>query len=394
MAPSLGRSSLSSDKSHRRGFSFSSDKSQRPTPSSLKETHEEKEKRLLKTKADPTLAIQEAQPAAVALEKSNLGSLRSMQHRDQWGNIITDPDLSNPTRPRFERPLDTIRSFEAAIDGTYQSRRISYLPSENNSRPGSYYGNSSGRYHDQGYGRSSRPNSYFEYQNNYNGYNHHGGRSRPRPGNRMNPDYGYGNGHYDSRGNVYRNHAYEQSNDNVTTGSGSGSNQTDPWGASTDPSSVNSSLDRLQQSHAPEPSKPEPAAVGDQYSLDRFGAGPQIDTSFPEFRDATPPTPPAHGGRIQSGSPHSYHNHPAHSFDPPKPTFNGPHTNSHGGPIPSFSSNPPSPPPHTSGLPQHSFGGASTSTSASTNGYSAQPQDQGSKSEKRKSWFKRRFSRQ
>lgn len=62
MAPSLGRSSLSSDKSHRRGFSFSSDKSQRPTPSSLKETHEEKEKRLLKTKADPTLAIQEAQP--------------------------------------------------------------------------------------------------------------------------------------------------------------------------------------------------------------------------------------------------------------------------------------------------------------------------------------------
>lgn len=27
-----------------------------------------------------------------------------------------EPDLSNPTRYRFERPLDTIRSFEAAIE--------------------------------------------------------------------------------------------------------------------------------------------------------------------------------------------------------------------------------------------------------------------------------------
>jgi hypothetical protein len=38
-----------------------------------------------------------------------------------------DPDWSNPTRPRFERPLDTIRSFEAAIYGTYSSQRpVSY----------------------------------------------------------------------------------------------------------------------------------------------------------------------------------------------------------------------------------------------------------------------------
>lgn len=27
-----------------------------------------------------------------------------------------DPDLSNPTRHRLERPLDTIRSFEANIE--------------------------------------------------------------------------------------------------------------------------------------------------------------------------------------------------------------------------------------------------------------------------------------
>lgn len=39
---------------------------------------------------------------------------------------VVDPDLSNPTRPRFERPLDTIRSFEAAIYGQYSGRPGSY----------------------------------------------------------------------------------------------------------------------------------------------------------------------------------------------------------------------------------------------------------------------------
>ncbi len=38
-----------------------------------------------------------------------------------------DPDRSNPTRSRWERPLDTIRSFEAAIDGNYS--RKSYMRS-------------------------------------------------------------------------------------------------------------------------------------------------------------------------------------------------------------------------------------------------------------------------
>lgn len=60
-------------------------------------------------------------------------SLRSMRHTDREGRLISrsmpsrqttgqmltdtaDPDLSNPTRHRLERPLDTIRSFEAAIE--------------------------------------------------------------------------------------------------------------------------------------------------------------------------------------------------------------------------------------------------------------------------------------
>lgn len=39
--------------------------------------------------------------------------------------LVADPDRSNPTRSRWERPLDTIRSFEAAIDGNY--KRQSYM---------------------------------------------------------------------------------------------------------------------------------------------------------------------------------------------------------------------------------------------------------------------------
>jgi hypothetical protein len=37
--------------------------------------------------------------------------------------ILGDPDLSNPTRARLERPLDTIRSFEAAIDAQRKQNR-------------------------------------------------------------------------------------------------------------------------------------------------------------------------------------------------------------------------------------------------------------------------------
>ena len=66
--------------------------------------------------------------------------------------LLADPDRSNPTRARLERPLDTIRSFEAAVDRSYnrrasqcgdfalgpagmntpdmQSRRSSWMPSE------------------------------------------------------------------------------------------------------------------------------------------------------------------------------------------------------------------------------------------------------------------------
>jgi hypothetical protein len=73
----------------------------------LTETHGEK--KYLHTKADPSKALNEAQPgeppkdnpkkkvhfadnpvsASVALEESNLGDLRSMIHKDAAGNIIS-----------------------------------------------------------------------------------------------------------------------------------------------------------------------------------------------------------------------------------------------------------------------------------------------------------------
>lgn len=39
--------------------------------------------------------------------------------------LVADPDRSNPTRSRWERPLDTIRAFEAAIDGSYSRKPYS-----------------------------------------------------------------------------------------------------------------------------------------------------------------------------------------------------------------------------------------------------------------------------
>ncbi|KAJ5808984.1 hypothetical protein N7474_010253 [Penicillium riverlandense] len=79
---------------------------------------QDSQKTALHTKNDPNLALYEAQPIAVNTQPATRDtvSLRSMQHKDRDGRVISDPDLSNPTRNRLERPLDTIRSFQAAIE--------------------------------------------------------------------------------------------------------------------------------------------------------------------------------------------------------------------------------------------------------------------------------------
>ncbi|KXG51733.1 uncharacterized protein PGRI_091260 [Penicillium griseofulvum] len=80
----------------------------------------------LQTKADPNMALHEQEPTAVNLQPGSRDafSLRSIQHKDRDGKIITDPDLSNPTRSRLERPLETIRSFDAAIEAHRKQQRM------------------------------------------------------------------------------------------------------------------------------------------------------------------------------------------------------------------------------------------------------------------------------
>ncbi|KAE8407275.1 hypothetical protein BDV37DRAFT_30340 [Aspergillus pseudonomiae] len=257
---------------HSRGFSFGgrSDKSSNSGSNKIRltESAEEKHKRTLHTKADPMVAMSEAQP--------------------------TDPDLSNPTRPRLERPLDTIRSFEAAIYGSYNSRPVSYARTDHESTPGaeysrrsSYYGGHNGHhrgYNDQngyynGRGTYSRPESYME--SNYGGgpppenhypYNQGGGR-RPRR-HRMEPEYHGAQNGYGSNG-------YHKSYENVTAASGSGSN-TDPWANnSTDPSSVNSSIDQLQLQQQQQQQQllqqqQQERAVAERYGFAGFGPEPNL----------------------------------------------------------------------------------------------------------------------
>jgi hypothetical protein len=47
---------------------------------------------------------------------------------DTDGTCSADPDRANPTRPRLERPLETIMSFQRNIDYTDHTRRSPYAP--------------------------------------------------------------------------------------------------------------------------------------------------------------------------------------------------------------------------------------------------------------------------
>ncbi|CZT47394.1 uncharacterized protein RSE6_07948 [Rhynchosporium secalis] len=265
-------------------FSFRSTHSRKSSSGSQKidlhESHQEKESKRLTTKADPQMALNEAEPSMVAREKASLAPIRAIQHRDNQGNPIADPDRSNPTRSRWERPLDTIRAFEAAIDGNYSGSRKSYLRTDSDAqstynRRSSYLGGTQvttdDRYRGQsGYynGRSQsyrpesfadgrgngmmRPDSYFHDQSN--GY--HPNRAR-YPRTASEPHFNYGQGVYPMPGN-------QSSYETVATASGSGS---DPAGYQT-PLSENSSIDRA----APLPLVREP---GESYGFNGFGANPQ-----------------------------------------------------------------------------------------------------------------------
>lgn len=98
------------------------------SPQNVKLSKEDEEKWKIRTASvsDPILeAVQEAQPfeqAADAFQDPNRKSYfsgleGSNELRDIFGQPIETPDISNPTRARDERPLDTIRGFEYAVSG-------------------------------------------------------------------------------------------------------------------------------------------------------------------------------------------------------------------------------------------------------------------------------------
>lgn len=262
-------------------FSFKSDKSassrhEKHHKDHFRESAEEKRRGHLTatTKANPNAAMNEDQPIAAALEKPTLQSLRSFQHTDVNGNPIAEPDLSNPTRPRWERPLDTIRSFEAAIDNEYRRRtsvtRTESSPDATNgytSRRSSYYGgqDQNQRYSQVGgyYGSRAAAAARDNYADN--SYGQPMGPPRSRYSQRIHSEPMI-NRHGNGQG-VYPTHGYQQSRDTVNTGGSNGS-QSEPWTYSTDPSSENSSIERSTPVTKPDP--------GEQYGFTGFGGAPQF----------------------------------------------------------------------------------------------------------------------
>lgn len=326
--------------------------------------------------------------------------------------VSAEPDRSNPTRSRWERPLDTIRSFEAAIDGNYSNRKSFIRPgnpsrtnsprgrvlniglpdSESawNSRRTSYYGNSKlvwrsngqpgrrslivppaddrapGRFsHDSYYG--NRPPSMIysaRHDGSQNDLRQPGGWARDN----YDPPHGYpGQRKYPrSNSDVHNYPGYRHQNPNeypipsnhrsyetVASASGSGSSA-EPAGYQTDPtSSENSSVDRMQ---AVPRRQPEP--------VNDYGIGFSQDSEYqaPAFSVGVSNSPVTNGAGTGTPAMAGY-----------------PQTNTA---VNYGNSVPPAPPQKDRILRKP------------TNAQPAQqPQERPAAPEKRKSWFSRRFSK-
>lgn len=73
-------------------------------------------------------AIRDAQPFEISNDGTAVSTSPQGRTRDVFGNVINDPDRSNPSRPRDERPLDTIRSFEYSYTGDERLREEMETP--------------------------------------------------------------------------------------------------------------------------------------------------------------------------------------------------------------------------------------------------------------------------
>ncbi|KAF2498552.1 hypothetical protein BU16DRAFT_558608 [Lophium mytilinum] len=371
-------------------FSFKSDKShssknqEKHHKESLRESSEEKRRTHLhsKSKADPNAAMSENQPMAEALEKPTLQSLRSFQHTDVYGNPIAEPDLSNPTRPRWERPLDTIKSFEAAIDNEYKRRR-SVLRAESSPDVNNGYQSRRSSYHGGGYENSRYSQAGGQVGSQVGGYYGSRAAAAARESNYADSQYGPMGGapprsRYSQRlqsdpalnryppaqgQGVYPNPTpgYQQSRDTVQTERSNGSHS-DPWANSTDPSSENSSIERALPVQKPVQNIPD----GAEYGFNGFGGTPQFQGPIlEEYGNGNNATyaprnggpPPTNGMHFQPG---------AANLPPPVPAKTT-------GPI-KLGGNYSEQPPQVDA-------GARPNTLQRQN------------TDKRKSWFKRRFSK-
>ena len=157
---------------------------------------------------------------------------------------------------------------------------------------------------------------------------------------------------------------FQQSYDTVTS-SGTGSHGTDQWGNSTDPSSENSSIDKIQQGAKQD--------LGEQYGFNGFGGAPAFQGPILEEHGQGAPEygRPGYGGRSVMASgpgiPYQGNNLPP---PPPPPAHAKPREPVSRGPIKLGNST-----SHTSNENQQDY------STPSVNG------------EKRKSWLKRRFSK-
>lgn len=239
-------------------------------------------------------------------------------------NVLADPDKSNPTRNRWERPLDTIRSFEAAIDGGY--RRKSYMkpevdpvanwnrrsvfprkpphardsiantdilaasgPEQNwrmDNRPGSYYGGQIRPNRPDGRGtHTARSSMYGDPRaHNNDGHLDHGPGSNRQRMSRMHtePMYGPPGGH-GGYNLAHKDRSYE-----TVASAAEGSRNSDQIGYQTDPtSSDNSSIERRSPAKRQGPTN--------DYGIGFNQSQPHNNLSSGLHNPNQPPPPPPHG---------------------------------------------------------------------------------------------------
>ncbi len=211
---------------------------------------------------------------------------------------------------------------------------------------GSYYGNRNSMGH-------------FRSDENDDGYGSYNNGHRFGPRNNSDPAL---YGHNGNQG-LYPSHAQQPSYDTVGTASNQ-SHATDQWGNSTDPSSENSSIDKVQ----PVQSKQD---LGELYGFNGFGAGPQLQGPILEELGHDAPSYGQPGyGQTQNGPSNGY---PYQGNDVP------PAVPAHGAPR--------LPPKDTA------FGGPIKPTTSTNGSYTSAPPPVSNKREKRKGWLGQRFSR-